>query len=215
MSKQGGKYIVLEGIDGSGKSAQFELLLKKLGPSAIGVREPGGTKMAEGIRRLILDKNLVRTPRANLYLFSAARADLLDTVVAPALAKGKIVVSDRSWISTYAHQVGGEGVDDQEVLRVCKQATGPFFHPDLVIFIDTSIETCQKRMTASQKHGGNDYFDTQKIGFFKRSRAASLKILKKLPRTAIIVGDQTIDAVHESIVNELHRSFPDKFNFKA
>lgn len=195
-----GRYIVIEGLDGSGKTTQFNLLLQKLGSGVVGVREPGGTPMGENLRTALLNKDIPRAARTNLYILSAARADLVDTIIAPAVAQNKTVLSDRNWLSTFAYQAGGEGVDTAEILAVSRQATGAYFTPDLIIFIDTSVATCKKRMAASAKHGGKDYFDTKSTAFFTRVRRNYLHIIKTQPAFVIVDGEQAPAAVHAAVL---------------
>src|SRR5688500_6413395 len=97
-------FITLEGIDRSGKTTQAAMLVKALGPDTLLIREPGGTEMAEAVRRLLKDPNLEMDDVAELLLFSAARADLARRVIAPARADGRDVVCDRFFDSTAAYQ---------------------------------------------------------------------------------------------------------------
>ncbi|HSX28800.1 MAG TPA: dTMP kinase [Candidatus Saccharimonadales bacterium] len=194
-----GKYIVIEGLDGSGKSTQQQRLLHTLGDQAIGVREPGGTPMAEAIRTLIKDGSIPRAPRTNVFLFSAARAELTDTIIRPAIGAGKHVVADRNWLSTVAYQ-SAEGVSNMdEIYQLCKAATEELFTPDLLIFIDTPVKICWQRL---QKRGSTqgDYFDELGENYFARVREVYLEHLQKLPRYEIVDGSGSI----EEIAAKLH-----------
>ena len=185
-----GKYIVIEGLDGLGKGTQQQLLLEKLGDSAIGVREPGGTPMAEGIRTLVKDGHLPRAARTNVYLFSAARADLIDQLVRPTIQKGQHVVSDRNWLSTIAIQTA-EGVEEtEELYQLCRLATKEFFEPDLLVFIDTTLENCRARMGARGTSAG-DYFEQKGDRFFARQREIYLAHITRLPKYAVIDGNNS------------------------
>lgn len=200
-----GKYIVLEGLDGSGKSTQFDKLLNFFDKKFIGVREPGGTQMGEQLRTLIKNKEVKRAPRTNLYLFSAVRVDLIERKIRPTLAKGMHILSDRNWLSTIGHQAGGEGVGLDEIFAVSKLATQEFFQPDLIIFIDISPEICLERMAASSAHGGKDYFDTQAADFFNRSREKYLQYIKTFKNYVVINGERPIDEVFLDIRQHIEK----------
>lgn len=202
MSKN--SYIVIEGLDGSGKTTQFENLKKYLGDSTIGVREPGGTTMSEHIRTLLKDKSIPRAPQTNLFLFSAARADLIETVVRPAVASGKTVVSDRSWVSTMAYQ-GAEGVDAAHVEELSRLATKEFYEPDLLIFLDVDPALCRKRLGV---RGGAeaDFFDLKGQDYFNRVRHSYLYYTSAHQGTCVTVdGSGTPKEVWAMIETELKK----------
>lgn len=193
-----GKYIVIEGLDGSGKSTQHQRLLEYLGNKAIGVREPGGTAMAEAIRTLVKDAALPRAPRTNSYLFAAARAELADTIIQPALAKGRHVIADRNWLSTIAYQ-GAEGVETTEIHQVNKLAMKELFYPDIVIFLDTSVAACQTRLAS--RGDPSDYFEQRDEAFFQRVRHHYLAQLRTLPLACTIDGNQSPDEVANNLLH--------------
>jgi dTMP kinase len=197
-----GKYIVIEGLDGSGKTTQHKKLLEYLGETARGVREPGGTPMGEAIRTIVKDASLPRLPRTNVYLFSAARVELIDEVIRPAITAGQHVVADRNWLSTVAIQ-SSEGVENiDEIYQLCKLATGEFFVPDLLIFIDTDVSSCRQRLT-ERGNTKADYFDELGENYFTRVREAYLKHVKELPHYTIVDGNTTPGNVHAAIRNAL------------
>jgi dTMP kinase len=197
-----GTYIVIEGLDGSGKTTQHQRVLEHIGTSALGVREPGGTPMAEQLRTLIKDKTVPRSARTNVFLFSAARVELIDTIVRPAIHKGQHVVADRNWLSTIAYQ-SAEGVkNEDEIYKLCKLATEEFFEPDLLIFIDTDVSTCRARLKA-RADTATDYFDELGSDYFAKVRNAYLAHIKKLPRYQIIDGNGTPDQVARQITTVL------------
>lgn len=186
-SMSSGKYIVIEGLDGTGKTTQFNNLLNYLGPdTTIGVREPGGTQMAEEIRTLLKNKDLPRSAQTNMFLFSAARTDLIDSVIRPALANGKNVLCDRNWLSTVAYQAA-EGADIDHIINLSKIATGNLFEPDLLILIDLDPEICRQRLSG---RGGSeaDFFDSKGKEYFVRVRQTYLQQIKQLKNTQIIDG---------------------------
>jgi dTMP kinase len=118
-------FISLEGVDGSGKSTQAKLLAAALGPETVAIREPGGTDAAERIRGLLADPELVLEPLAELMLFCAARADLTEQVIRPALEAGRAVVCDRFSDSSVAYQGAARGLGVGEVISLCDTATAP------------------------------------------------------------------------------------------
>ncbi len=145
-------FISLEGIDGSGKSTQAKLLAEALGAEALLVREPGGTEAAERIRELLADPALELDPLAELMLFCAARADLVERVIRPALEAGRNVVSDRFADSTAAYQGAARGLGMELVERLSDTATQGLA-PDLTLLIRIDPER------AAERSGGEDRFE--------------------------------------------------------
>lgn len=190
-----GKYIVLEGIDGSGKTTQFEQLAARL-PQAITVREPGGTPMGESVRALLKAADIPRTGMTNAFLFAAARAELIATVVRPALLAGHIVLSDRNWLSSVAYQ-GAEGGPTEEIIRLNQLATKELFTPDLLILIDTPPQTALARVQRRAQR--DDYFERKGHDYFARVRRAYHAHLPLVPRHSIINGAASIDAIADQI----------------
>lgn len=138
MQPRTGALIVLEGAEGVGKSTQLAVLGERLGNAGeriITVREPGSTPLGDGIRRLLLDPELHIAPRAEALLFMASRAQLVDDVIRPAIAEGAVVLADRFFLSTYAYQTFGRGLDDEQVRVLNDFATGGMV-PDLTILLD-------------------------------------------------------------------------------
>ena len=143
-----GIFITFEGIDGCGKSTQCELLkdyLKESGKDFIFVREPGGTEIGERIREILLDKKNSRmTARTELLLFEAARAQITDEVIKPALEEGKIVICDRFFDSSSAYQGMARGMGMDFVAGLNMAATGGL-KPDVTFFFDISAEEALAR----------------------------------------------------------------------
>ena len=200
-----GRYVVIEGLDGCGKSTQHELLCSAV-PNSLAIREPGFTTAGEAIRNIVKDASVPRSPRTNGYLFSAARADLIDTVVRPAILSGKHVISDRNWLSTAAYQQV-EGASMQDILQLAKLATQEFFVPDLVVFIDVSAETCQKRLRARGKVA-KDYFDSKGIDYFKGVRQAYIDALQDVQCHVVIDGDRPAVHVQSAILQSIATYLP-------
>src|SRR3954462_9341134 len=127
-------FISLEGVDGSGKSTQARLLVEALGEGTVAIREPGGTDAAERIRALLADPSVELEPLAELMLFLAARADLTERVIRPALDAGRHVVADRFSDSSVAYQGAARGLGVGEVIGLCDTATDGLW-PDLTLLL--------------------------------------------------------------------------------
>lgn len=162
-----GKFIVLEGVEGAGKSRQCALLveaLKARGVDALLTREPGGAPLAEKLRSLILDPDYAPDAHAELYMYSAARRDHLNAVVFPALEKGSVVVCDRFIYSTLAYQGYGRGLDLDFIRAVNAQTISPL-KVDLALFINVSPEVGFKRKGGADKA---DRLEREDMAFFHR-----------------------------------------------
>lgn len=199
MSK--GVFITLEGTEGSGKSTQLktvEQYLQQHNRRYIKGREPGGTPIAEEIR------NLLKTPRnddamcdtTELLLMYAARAQLVNTVIKPAIEQGIDVICDRHDLSTVAYQGGGRGMDLSEIKAISKVVLGDF-KPNLTILLD--IDPI-KGMQRAKARGELDRFEQSKMDFFVRVRNTYLECAKQDPNTIKVVnGDDSIDNVSSHI----------------
>ena len=160
-------FIVFEGIDGSGKTTQAELLAEKLTSiqqSNIIIREPGGTPLGESIRKE-LKSNPNLDPVTQLFLFSACRTELIKDVINPNLEEGHIVICDRYIFSTIAYQGHAEGLNIAYIENMIDLSTGGLT-PDIVIFIDTPVEIAKKR----RENETNDYYDRKDIDYYVRTR---------------------------------------------
>jgi len=166
-----GFFLVVEGPDGAGKStliAGLEARMRKARLDPVLVREPGGTAVAEAIRRELLRPDREWDARAELLYFTTARADLVHHVIRPALAQGKTVISDRFFLSTEAYQTGGRGVPVAEVQAMTGIATGGLV-PDLTVVLDVPAEVSEAR----RKHEGrsDDRFEREDRDFHTRVAA--------------------------------------------
>ncbi len=140
-----GKLVVFEGIDGCGKTTQAKMLCdfaKGMGFDCIFVREPGGTRIGERIRDVLLKEEM--DPRTELFLFLSARSQLYSEVIIPALERGEIVISDRSPDSSLAYQGYGRGLDLEFVKKANEFATFGI-KPDLMFYIDIDVDTALSR----------------------------------------------------------------------
>lgn len=196
-----GLFITFEGIDGSGKSTQLELLEEDLNKAKIDfliIREPGGTLISEQIRQILLDgKNQEMTPETELLLFEAARAQLVDQVVFPALNEGKVVISDRFFDSTTAYQGFGRNKDVEFIQKLNTFATKDLM-PDLTFYFDISLNTALKRLNA-RKHK-SDRLDVEGENFLEKTRQGYLQIAASdKNRVKIINAEQTVDEVYKEL----------------
>lgn len=203
--KKPGIFITLEGIDGTGKSTQHILLaqyLRKLGHKVRATREPGGTLVGEQIRGILLaSKTRKLSPQAELLLMYSARAQHLEEVVRPALARGEIVVSDRFSDASMAYQGFGRQLGIQ-IVRAIDQVVCGKTKPDLTLVLDLSprlaLERAQGReVRHNSKHGR---FELQGLGFHKRVRRGYLSIARNEPgRVKLIDANQNVAAVQDEI----------------
>ena len=199
-----GKFITIEGGEGAGKSTnipKIELFLKKKGIDYVLTREPGGTKMAEEIRNLLLSPREERVSCiTELLLMFAARSQHLEEVIKPALELGKYVLCDRFIDATYAYQGGGRNLDF-DTIRVLESLVLSDIHPDLTILFDIDPVIGLER---ARVRGQLDRFEREELYFFDRVRAAYLEIAKADPRRCVVIdGSRHQDIVAENLQNIL------------
>ncbi|MFN8572280.1 MAG: dTMP kinase [Gemmatimonadaceae bacterium] len=167
VSPRAGALVVFEGAEGVGKSTQvrrFCARLEREGQPVLAVREPGGTALGDEIRRLLLDEDHPMDPRAEALLFMASRAQLVSSVIRPALHAGRVVVADRFFLSTYAYQVFGRGLDLADVAAANAVATAGLV-PDLTLLLALPLEEGLRRMRA---RSGPDRIENADAGFHAR-----------------------------------------------
>src|SRR3954452_11727386 len=148
-----GFFVVLEGPEGSGKSTLLKPLAERMRESQVDpvvVREPGGTRAAEAARQALLDPAHSVGELAELFLYLAARSDLVHTVIRPALAAGRVVLSDRYSLSTEAYQMAGRGLDPA-IVKAANHAATYGLRPDLTLILDLAPELGQARQIAGGK----------------------------------------------------------------
>ncbi len=187
-------FISLEGVDGSGKSTQAKLLAEALGPETVAIREPGGTDAAERIRELLADPELELDPLAELLLFCAARADLTERVIRPALEAGRDVVSDRFSDSSVAYQGAARGLGVGEVISLCDTATDGLW-PDLTLLLRVDPELGLGRAKSG------DRFEAEGLEL-QRAVAAAYEEIATIAsdRAVVIDASGSVDEVHQRIM---------------
>ncbi len=196
MMNARGKFITLEGIEGVGKSTHCGFIAKHLrdaGKTVVETREPGGTRLGEALRGVLLDPGLpAMSPVAELLLVFAARAEHLSQVIVPALARGDWVVCDRFTDATYAYQGGGRGLDTALIgqLETLVQAE---LRPDATILFTAPVALGLSR---AKSRGSADRFESERIEFFERVQARYLERLAVHPlRYRQIDAAQPLEAV--------------------
>ena len=199
------KYIVFDGMDGSGKGTQMKLLEKKFGNSIIFTREPGGTPFAEEIRRVVRDNVLASESTAlnNFLLFLASREELQHNLVAPTLKSGKHVFSDRGDSSTYAFQLCGE--EHEELTHLFNLSREHIFlnrqSPDLYIVFDLPAEMSRRRALQDVARKTN-HFDVRDLGFYERVRKGFRKFAVHMP-VKFVDATRTPEEIHQEVLELL------------
>lgn len=187
-------FISLEGVDGSGKSTQSRLLVEALGEGTVAIREPGGTVAAERIRELLADPSVELEPLAELMLFLAARADLTERVIHPALEAGRMVVADRFSDSSVAYQGSARGLGVGEVISLCDAATDGLW-PDLTLLLRIDPETGLGRAE------GDDRFEQEGLGLQQAVAEAYDEIAQiASDRVTVIDANGSVEEVHRRVM---------------
>jgi dTMP kinase len=194
-------FITLEGPEGSGKTTQIQLLvgwLQEQGHEVVLTREPGGTDIGDQIRAVLHDpRNTAMDATAEILLYSADRAQHVAQVIRPAMAGGKVVVSDRYYDSTLAYQGYGRGLDLEMLRAITAFATGGL-KPDLTLYLDIAPDMGLQRRQA----GGDEWnrLDAEALEFHQRVRAGYMELIAREPeRWAVIDAARTLEEVQEQI----------------
>lgn len=198
MPRAKGLFIVLEGPDKSGKSTQARLLadaLRGRGKAVLHTREPGGTSVAEGVRRILLDPALTIDPLTELFLYEASRAQHTAEKIRPALEKGEIVVSERFTMSTTAYQGIARGIGTDITSALNDYATGGL-HPDLTILLDVP----PAEFDARDKNRELDRLERENSDFRRKVREGYLKAAKADANAVILDGQQPVDVLQRKIL---------------
>ena len=193
-------FITLEGPEGSGKSTQIKRLAKRLeamGYPVITTREPGGTPISDQIRHVLVRmENKELHPRTEILLFLAARAQLVEQLIKPALQDGKIILCDRYGDSTLAYQGYGHGLDLEKLRQMLDFATD-HLKPDLTILLDLDVKTGLMRKKAEDEWNRLDAYE---VLFHERVRQGYLQLAAEEPeRWRVVDASQGIDTVQEDL----------------
>ena len=202
-------FIALEGIDGAGKSTQVNMLaqaLKKQGNKIVKTREPGGTEIADEIRKLVLNPTVALNKISELLLILAARSEHIDKLIKPSLEAGNIVITDRFMLSTYAYQAYGGGLS-LEYIKTNERAIMGELKPDITFLIDLEAELALQRVKARQQTLIKDKFEMMELEFFKKVRAGFLAIVaeKASERIIILDGTKTEGELHAEIMAQINK----------
>jgi dTMP kinase len=191
-------FLSIDGGDGTGKSTQIALLCEWLragGHDVIACRDPGSTAVGEAVREILLHRHdLAIDRRSEMLLYMAARAQMVEEVIRPALAAGKTVVSDRFLLANVAYQGYGGGLDVETLWNVGRVATGGLL-PDMTIVLDVSPETAAKRLSRQR-----DRMELQGDAFHARVRQGFLTEARRRPGQIVVVSAEgPIEAVQDEI----------------
>ncbi|MDH3988806.1 MAG: dTMP kinase [Gammaproteobacteria bacterium] len=203
-----GKFITVEGIEGTGKSTNIDFLtglIEKRGFEVLRTREPGGTPMAEQIRQLLLDHDQENLPAiAELLLFFASRSLHLSNTIIPSLQQGKWVVCDRFTDASRAYQGSGRGLDLDRIERLAEWVQEGV-EPDMTLLLDAPAEIGMERAAA---RGEGDRMDNEELAFYQRVRAGYLTLADMHPdRFAVVDASRSLADVQVSIEAELESVF--------
>jgi dTMP kinase len=203
VSAPPGRFVAIEGIDGSGKSTQAARLVDALGPTALLTREPGGTPLGERLRSLWLwpGDGVDVGDRAEVLMLAAARAQHVEEVVRPALAAGRLVVSDRYAASSLAYQGAGRGLGVEAVRAVNHWATDGLW-PDLTVLVRLPVDTAWQRLRAGRGDDGVDRLERSGRDFMARVAGCfdELAAASAGGPWAVVDGDRDADAVAASVL---------------
>lgn len=206
------KFIVIEGLEGAGKTTARDTVVDELRQQGIEdivfTREPGGTPLAEKLRDLVKQgvENEKLTDKAEVLMLYAARVQLVDNVIKPALARGAWVVGDRHDLSSQAYQGGGRGIDSRLMESLRDTVLGDF-KPDLTLYLDLPPAIGLER---ARSRGALDRIEQESLAFFERTRARYLALAEQDDSIITVDASQTLPEVTASIRTALQAWFKDQ-----
>lgn len=210
-----GRYIVIEGNDGTGKSTQVAMLaehFRRQGREACVIEEPGSddpdkaTPVANELRRLIKNGNLARDPEINLGLFSAARRELWQQKIQPALGRGAVVLSARNYFSTLVYQGYGEGLDPDEIMRMTRLFTDErYMHPDAAVILTVNDQTRAERIAMRGELENPDTFESRARDFQARVNDGYYKIAEEF-NISTVDASGSAEEVYERVLKFIKNS---------
>lgn len=197
-------FVVIEGIEGSGKSTLSVGLADRLrseGREVTVTREPGGTPVGDAIRRIFLDYALVMEALTESFLVNAARAQHVSEMISPALGRGDVVLCDRFTDSTLAYQGSGRGLDIASLRTICAIATGGL-EADLVLLLDVPVGIARSRLR--QRSKSLDRIEREHDGFHERVRQGFLSLAENSPRHHVLDATLAPQRVLEEALRAVH-----------
>lgn len=200
--KNSGLFVGFEGIDGSGKTTLIAQVLQNLtiaGLEAIKTREPGGTPAGQAIRTLLQHATVELSPMAEAFLFAADRAEHIATVVKPAMQRNKIVLSDRTYVSSLVYQT--ESTLTQATIEEINKIALQGYYPDLIVYVNIEPEEARKRFM--QRPEMQTRFEARGLNFFRNVHALYAEVLKTLPNVLIIDGMETTETNTRLVINKI------------
>lgn len=210
-----GAYIVIEGNDGTGKSTQVDMLaawLRERGREVVVIEEPGSddaaktTPVANEYRRVLKDGRFKLDPEVNLLLFSAARRELWFHKIEPALQRGVVVLSSRSYVSTLVYQGYGEGVAEDTIISMTKRFTHErYMSPDFVVVLFANDQTRQQRIAERGMTEAVDSFESRDDAFQQKINDG-YQIVAKTHNIPLILAERSPTDVHQQILQEISKN---------
>ena len=210
-----GAYIVIEGNDGTGKSTQVDMLaawLRERGREIVVVEEPGSddaaktTPIANEYRRVLKDNRFKLDPEVNLLLFSAARRELWFHKIEPALQRGVVVLSSRSYVSTLVYQGYGEGVAEDTIISMTKRFTHErYMSPDFVVVLFANDQTRQQRIAERGMTEAVDSFESRDDAFQQKINDG-YQIVARAHNIPLILAERSPTDVHQQILQEISKN---------
>ncbi|MBU3002711.1 dTMP kinase [Paraglaciecola arctica] len=199
-----GKFVVIEGLEGAGKSSAVAILsdtIQAAGHTVINTREPGGTAMAEAIRDVVKHdwKDEKVTVEAELLLMYAARAQLVQNIILPNLQQGNWVLGDRHDMSSQAYQGGGRQIE-QSMIESLRNITLKNFRPDFTLYLDVEPKEGLKR---AKGRGELDRIELEGLSFFERTRERYLLLAQQDPNCVVINTMQSMQEVHDDVASAI------------
>jgi dTMP kinase len=205
-------FVVLDGIDGCGKTTQATRLVKSLAAETrretLHLREPGSTRLGESLRAILLEPGSVLSPAVEALLFAAARRQMLDEVVVPALARGAQIVVERFHSSTFAYQGCAGGLGEEVVLELLERFAGAP-RPDLVLILDLPAEIANgRRSRENQSSAGaaSDRIEGKGLEFQRRVAEGFRRYAKLAPNTRLLDASRSEDEVAQKVLAEVRRA---------
>jgi dTMP kinase len=205
-------FVVLDGIDGCGKTTQAARLAQSLAAETraetLHLREPGSTSLGESLRAILLEPGKVLSPAVEALLFAAARRQMLDEVVAPALARGAQVVVERFHSSTFAYQGCAGGLGEELVLELLERFAGAP-SPDLVLILDVPPEIASRRRSHEKRGSSSaatDRIEGKGLEFQRRVAEGFRRYAAVAPNTRLVDASRSVDEVAASVLAEVRRA---------